>query len=163
MNESESTEAILPRQRALAMLRASWLFRRDTPLQNAREVIGWREARRIPYNLIVGCAGIVTCIAIVMLSIAASVLFGSEVEWPNPPIFAILGVIFYAVSANLCYTGGWITELILRKIAPHESDRVASLSFRLGLILSLLLTLSPAILIGSFGFFKLIHRLTHRG
>jgi hypothetical protein len=58
--------------------------------------------------------------------------------------------------------GGWLAELFLRKIAPRDSDRIAGLSFLLGLILSLLLTLSPAIWIGSMGFFKLIGRLVDR-
>jgi hypothetical protein len=80
----------LAAQSVLGRLRSSWLFRREVPLQNAREVIGWWEARRLPYNLIVCIAGVVSCIAVGIFAVAAFVLFKSDDIWPNPPLFALV-------------------------------------------------------------------------
>ena len=38
------------------------MWRRDQEIGGARDVIGWWEARRVPFNLIVGSAGILSCI-----------------------------------------------------------------------------------------------------
>lgn len=143
----------------LAMLKASAFFRRDSPVKNAREAIGWWEARRIPFNLIVGSAGIITCIIVGVVGIGAEVLFNSEFGLPNPPGFALIGIFIYGILANVCFTGGWIAELVMRKVWPQEADRFATLSLSLGVIFSVLLTLAPAIVVGAGGVFKLLRHL----
>ena len=50
----------------------------------------------------------------------------------------------------------------LADLWPSEADHHATTSFLLGLALSVLLTLTPRILVGSVGIFKLIARLIHR-
>jgi hypothetical protein len=144
----------------IKQIKGWWLFQRDPPLTNAREIIGWWEARRIPYNLIVGCAGMLTCLALLVIAAASFELFHSDFGLPDPPGFAIFGVILYGIGANVCYTGGWITELILCRVFPGEYNRWAALSFFLGLLFSVLLTLLPAILISAVGFFRLLARLS---
>src|SRR5215472_2059949 len=47
---------------AFGQLRTPGLCQRDVPITTARDAIGWWEARRVPFNLIVGSAGIFTCI-----------------------------------------------------------------------------------------------------
>ena len=135
------------------------LFRRDTPITGARAVIGWWEARRIPYNLIVGCAGILTCIVIAIVGMGSNFFFNSDFGLPDPPLFAILGAIIYGILANFCFTGGWLTELIVQRAWPEEANRFATTCFSLGLILSVLLTLTPAILVGTVGVFKLVSHI----
>jgi hypothetical protein len=73
-----------------------------------------------------------------------------------PPLLAILGILIYGVMADVCFTGGWLAELVVRKISPREADRFAASSFSYGLAFSLLLTLSPAIIIGAVGIFGLL-------
>jgi hypothetical protein len=80
-------------------------------------------------------------------------------EFPAPEGLTLIAVIFYAVIANLCFTGGWIAELAIRKTWPEEADRFATLSFSLGLVFSVLLTLIPAILVGVAGIFGLFAHL----
>src|SRR6267143_2542528 len=63
---------------------------------------------------------------------------------------------FYGILANVCFTGGWVAELIVQRKWPEEANRFATTSFSLGLILSVLLTLTPAILVGVAGIFKLV-------
>src|SRR5207253_2780038 len=122
---------------------------------------GWWELRRIPYNLIVGCVGIVTCVFIATAALASEIVFGKEFGLPDPPIFAVLGVLLYAIAANLCYTGGWIAELLVRKLWPDGTDRFAVWIFSLGVIFSILVTLSPSVLIGVSGVFQLWHHFHH--
>ena len=133
------------------------MCRRDTPINSARDAIGWWEARRIPFNLIVGSAGILTCTFVGVVGLGSEVLFDSEFGLPNPPLFALIGIIIYGLLANLSFSGGWLAELVIRKIWPTEADRFATISFSLGVIFSVLLTLAPAALVGAVGIFKLLN------
>jgi hypothetical protein len=154
----ERTERI----RQFAVLRVWVLCRRDIPVNSVRDAIGWWEARRIAFNLIVGTAGILSCIVVGIVGLGSELLFNSEFGIPNPPGLALIGVIIYGILANLCFTGGWVVELVIRRIWPQEADRFATMSFSLGLIFSILLTLSPAVLVGTAGIFKLLNHFRGR-
>ena len=143
----------------LTRLRASNLCRRDYPITSAREAIGWWEARRIPFNLIVGSTGIISCIAVSIVGLGSYFLFDSDFGLPGSPGLALFGILIYGILANLCFTGGWLAELIVRKIWPNEADRFSTLSLSLGLIFSILLTLAPGIVIGAGGIFGLVGHL----
>jgi hypothetical protein len=125
-------------------------------------VIGWWESRRIPFNLIVGSAGILTCIVVGVVGLGAEILFNSEFGLPNPPGFAVVGIILYGIMANICFTCGWIVELVVREFWPSEADRFATLTFSLGLVFSVLLTLAPAVVVGAGGLFGLMRHLRTR-
>ena len=81
---------------------------------------------------------------------------------PGSPLFAVIGIVLYGIMANVCFTGGWITELFLRRFSPREADRFATTSFFCGVIFSVLLTLAPAVLVGAIGAFRLVHHLIAR-
>ena len=70
-----------------------------------------------------------------------------------------MGILIYAVLANVFFTGGWIAELSVRKIWPNQTERFAAWSFSLGLIFSVLLTLAPGIVVGIGGLFGLVGHL----
>lgn len=145
---------------AFSRLKPSALFRRDTPAQTARDVIGWWESRRIPFNLIVGSAGLLTCISVGVVGLGSEILFNSEFGLP-PPFLAVAGVLIYGIMANVFFTGGWVAEIALRRLWPAEADRFATTSFAFGLIFSVLLTLAPGALVAAGGLFKLIGHI-HR-
>ena len=136
-------------------LGSSSLCRRDIPVNSAREAIGWWETRRIPFNLIVGIAGIISTVVVCIVGPGSYFLFDGDFAIP-PPLFAGLGVLLYGIAANVFFTGGWLSELIVRKIWPIEADRFATLSFSLGLIFSVALTLTPAFVFGAAGIFGLV-------
>jgi hypothetical protein len=140
-------------------LKSSSLCRRDAPLGGAWETIGWWETRRIPYNLIVACAGILSGIVIGVVAAGSYFLFNSDFGVPGPPFFELTAVLIYAVLANVFYTGGWVVELIVRKFWPTETERFATLSFSIGLVFSVLLTLAPGLVVGVGGVFGLIGHL----
>ncbi len=148
----------MPR-RLFGLLRTSSLCRRDSAVRDARATISWWEARRIPFNLIVGSAGILTCIVVGVVGLGAEILFNSEFGMPNPPGFALIGIILYGIAANICFTGGWVVELFVREFWPSEADRFATWSFSTGLVFSVLLTLAPAVVIGASGLFGLLRHL----
>lgn len=120
----------------------------------------WWESRRIPYNLIVGTAGLCTCVAVFALALIAQIFFHSDFGVPDPPIFGVIVVILYGIMANVCYTCGWIAELTLRHLSPSEAGMFAENTFFWGLVFSVVLTLSPAVVIGIAGFLKFLHRMT---
>ena len=131
------------------------LFHRDAPITSTRAIIGWWEARRVPYNMILGGTGIFTCIVITVVAMGSYFLFDSDFGLSGSPFLAMFGIIIYGILANVCFTGGWLTELIVRRVWPQEADRFATTSFSLGLLFSVLLTLAPAILVGVGGLFGL--------
>ncbi|MGB7309533.1 MAG: hypothetical protein WBC67_10765 [Candidatus Acidiferrales bacterium] len=147
------------RRSVFARLKSSVLCSRDVPLTNAWDVIGWWESRRVSFNLIVGSAGVFSCIVVGVVAMGASILFDSDFGLPDPPGFALVGILLYGIMANICFTGGWLSELFVRRLWPREAHRFATLSFSLGLIFSVLLTLTPAIVIGAGGIFGLVKHL----
>jgi len=74
-------------------------------------------------------------------------------------MFGLIAIFIYGIMANICYTGGWVAELVGRKFWPREADKVATLSFTIGLAFSVLLTLTPGILIGGAAIFGLLKHL----
>lgn len=134
-------------------MRSSRLGRRENPASSAWQAIGWWEARRIPFNIIVGAAGAVSGIALLAMGLVGELLFNVPFGLPDPPIFAVVAVVFYAAAANVCFTGGWVAELIVRRTWPNESDGFATLSFTLGLGFAVVVTLLPPVIIGGLAVF----------
>jgi Na+/glutamate symporter len=122
------------------------LFSRREEVAGAFDIIKWWELRRIPYNIAVGAAGIITLIIVVAVAAITSEKFDEPLGLPDPPIIAVFAVIGYAICANVCFTGGWLVEVLVRKIWRERAGAFAQISFALGLTLSILLTLAPAAL-----------------
>jgi hypothetical protein len=131
-------------------------FSRNKPPQSTWQVIAWWEARRVPYNLLVGSMGAVSTAMCLITAIVCEHYLGEPIGFPDPPFLAILAVIIYAVMANVCYTGGWVTELIVDKVWPKEEKSFGKISFALGLVFSMLLTLLPGVLIVVVGAIRLL-------
>ena len=55
-------------------------------------------------------------------------------------------MIAYGVGANICYTGGWISEVMVRKIWQERTGAFGPIAFTLGIVFSFLITLAPAAL-----------------
>lgn len=62
------------------------------------------------------------------------------------PLLGVFGVLLYGILANVCYTAGWICELLMRKInGIKRSTSLGLKAFRIGLAFSIFITLVPAI------------------
>jgi hypothetical protein len=105
------------------------------------------EARRIPFNLIVGVAGILTSVCILVTALISEHLTNEPIGMPDPPVLALVGAVLFVLGANACYTGGWIGELIVRRAWPDQSELFGTLMFTLGLVFAVVVTLSPTVVI----------------
>ena len=100
-------------------------------------IILWWELRRIAFNAIVGIVGIIS--VIVFLTLASQRPKQFE-EGPEP--FAIL---IFGFGANLCYTGGWMAELVARSLWRERAAFFGPMMFSLGLLFSVTLCFLPPI------------------
>ena len=124
-----------------------WLTTRPTGALPYGAVVLWWEARRVPYNAIVGVTGLISSAVMVAVAFTCESRGGAPIGLPDPPAFAIVAVLLYGVLANLCYTGGWITEVVVAKVWAVDTSRFGPIAFTLGTVFSVLLTLAPAALI----------------
>ena len=109
-----------------------------TPLYFPRSYWGvfrWWESRRLFYNLSVGAAGVVTLAAGFALSALPPHMMNAFPPWPLVAIYALL--------ANVAYTLGAPTDLILRRFIGARGAAVGQALFRYGFAFSIGLTLLP--------------------
>lgn len=123
------------------------LFKRTAEYETSWQIIAWWEARRVPYNLIVGVTGIFTSMSCLAAAAVGEKYLRVPIGLPDPPIFAIFSVIAYGVMANICYTGGWIAELIANKVWQDQAQRFGPITFTFGILFSIMLTLLPGVLV----------------
>lgn len=122
-------------------------FSRLQPAVGAGHVIRWWEKRRPFYNVAVGCTGLMTCFLLIICAVISDSVVGEAIGMPDGPLLGVFAIVFYAILANICYTGGWVTELLVRATGrADDAAKVGMTAFRLGVTLSIVLTLSPAVL-----------------
>ena len=120
------------------------------PRRTAGAVILWWESRRLPFNLIVGAAGCAT-IALTTLLLALPGNFPGP-----PPLFLLAGSLVYGFLANVCYSLGPLTELLMYRLWGPDAPRAGPVLFRQGLIFSVGLTLFPVVLVGLLSVVRLL-------
>jgi hypothetical protein len=98
------------------------------------EILLWWELRRIPFNMIVGTAGI--------LSLALFGLFDSLP--PVSPDFQDadigLSVLVFGLLANVCYFFGWLCELITKSHFERRNKPPGPILLGIGLLFWVALT-----------------------
>ena len=117
----------------------SWLFAPPPEPRSAWSIIRWWEARRVPYNLIVGTVGLLSFVAFLAL-----VGYCGHLE-PGEDAFELLELFIAPIAINLCYTAGWVTEISLWR-AQTWGRPLGPRLLRLGLAFSLIVVMLPAIL-----------------
>ena len=104
---------------------------RRTPLS----LLAWWESRRLPYNLVVGGAGVVSLAAVTLFSALPPRGLDLGPLWR--------GVIVYGVLANVGYSLGWLSELAMRTLWGDDAPYAGPALWRQGLAFSIGLTLLP--------------------
>jgi hypothetical protein len=95
-------------------------------------------------------------------AIISEQIVGEAIGLPGSPLFAIFGILLYAILANLFYTFGWICELLARTTATEEKSAAIGINaFRSGVTFSILLTLSPAVVCWVAFALAILHGQTH--
>jgi hypothetical protein len=86
---------------------------------------GWWEKRRWIYNIVVGFTGVFFMFLMPMVT-----------------SFDIIGIVIYGLLANLCYSLGFLIEVVARYYFKNESDFMdrRKLMFGAGLVISVLAT-----------------------
>jgi hypothetical protein len=111
-------------------------------MSNPRDVVIWWELRRIPYNLTLLVVGLGSLFAIEAIG-SRMVHVGEDFVEPLALLFA---VVVYAIGANVCYTLGWITELLWSAGDFSKTEGARPKVFRMGFLFSIGLTGLPALL-----------------
>jgi magnesium-transporting ATPase (P-type) len=134
----------------------SWrLFSRRAEVARFRDILKWWELRRVPYNAIVGTAGVITCAVILAVAGIGSQKFNEPLGLPSP-FFAVMQVLLFGIAANVCFTGGWIVEWLVRRIWRERTGAFGEISFFLGVVFSILLALLPSVVFIGLLIFRLL-------
>lgn len=119
----------------------------DDEERSTGSIILWWEARRALYNLMVGSAGIISTLAILATAHQNPFYYVQYFLYP---------VLFYAVAANVCFTGGWVAELTSKKIWGEKAQYFGPIALGLGTAFSVIITLFPAMIMAMIFFLHLI-------
>ena len=115
-----------------------FLFPAPAP-RRAGAIVRWWEARRLPYNMMVGAAGLASLAVVELVSLLP--WMGGAPAWiPWQPVVA------FGVLANLCYLLGPALEIVLTRLWGYTVLPVGPALFRMGLTFSVGLALFPALL-----------------
>lgn len=128
------------------MIPRSAIFERDLLQDDSGSVIEWWERRRPWFNVVVGCAGIITSVLMVLCGFLSEPLVGEAIGLPDPVFAGFFGVVAYAIAANICYTAGWVTELMISRSQKRSATALGLKAFRYGLRFSVVVTFLPALL-----------------
>ena len=117
----------------------SWPARSDW-----QSVVLWWEVRRIPYNVVVGLVGTFSLVATFFLIVASDALEPGEAAIDPLGLFLLplLGGIFF----NVCYTAGWVFEVLVRSASGADNRFLGPILLTGGLLLSLGIVMVPAVL-----------------
>lgn len=141
----------------LQKIRTLPLFQRAEHLEKPWQIILWWEKRRIPFNLIVGATGFLVCALLFGIAVFSENKFGEPIGLPDPPLFGVIAIFLYGIAANVCFTGGWLAELIAKGIWKNRSEHLGEITFVLGLFFSVALTLVPVIVCSIVVAWKLLN------
>jgi hypothetical protein len=119
---------------------AAWLFSNPKDPVSPNGVFAWWEARRLPFNLIVGTYGIL-CLAVFFAAITTSGRLQPGEDAVEP-----LALLAAPNVVNVLYTLGWMVEVTTRSLEPGLSPRFGPRLLKLGLALGLFSGTVPAAL-----------------
>jgi hypothetical protein len=102
--------------------------------------IFWWEKRRFYFNALLLVAGIVS-IGVLELVGGRLVQPGEDIE---EPLGLVIGAIAFGVGANICYSLGWITELLWSWGDVSKTEALRPRIFSIGVWFSVALTFLPA-------------------
>lgn len=107
------------------------------------DAIVWWERRRIAFNVVLLFVGAFTLFVIQIIA-AILVRFGADIVKPaGIPSF----ILEYLLAANVCYTLGWVSELLWSDGDTSRTELMRPAVYRWGLVFSVTVTLLPAVFV----------------
>ena len=119
------------------------LFTVNTEPRPWHKVLLWWELRRVIYNVFLVLSGILSLFIL-------SLIIQDLGSFFSPPLFLFIGIIAFVVVANICYTAGWIFQLITIKSNNKFINKIKPKLFVIGLLFSFVIVLMPCIIAGSY-------------
>ena len=117
----------------------TWFFSRPSEPLSRLGIIAWWEIRRVPYNLIVGVIGAISLLLFFLfISLAHELKPGEDAVEP-------MALFVAPVAVNICYTGGWIAELLLSAVRRKGSALAGPVLLKLGVGFSIVILLVPSV------------------
>ncbi len=129
----------------------TWLFSIPPGKRSFLSVIGWWEARRIPYNLIVGTVA-VGSLGVFFVSISTS----GRLQ-PGEDAIEPLALIAAPFIINVLYTTGWLLEVVVNLLSPRGSGASGLRLFKVGLGFSIAVVSIPGLFWGGYRALQLLH------
>jgi hypothetical protein len=132
-----------------------WSYITGVQLGRVRRRRNFPVSTQAPFGPITSLvyAGIASAIVMLITGFVTEHVIGEAIGVPGSPFFAIVAVIVYGSMANICFTGGWILELLSRRIWGTRAEAFGEIAFTWGTLCSVLLTLVPAaitVVVGAF-------------
>jgi len=121
-----------------------WMFSVREGERSVIDIVLWWELRRIPYNIIVGIAGLFS------LSLFYFFISRTNVLKPGEDAVEPIALLATPVVMNICYTAGWVVEGFLDKASSDEEDVLGPKLLRSGLKLSLIVVFIPSLFWGAY-------------
>jgi hypothetical protein len=110
-----------------------WSMATPRPTWRWTTVIAWWELRRLVLN---AALGVSYAMSILALGIVATLY--DDNYFPEP-IAVVVWAVLLGFFCNVCYTAGWIVELLLMWHWPRVAARLAPISFGVGCAVLLLI------------------------
>ena len=120
----------------------TWFFRAPTTLGSPLAIIKWWEARRVPYNILIGVYGVIS------LTLFYFFIQSSGKLEPGEDAVEPIAFIAAPIAINLAYTAGWFVELILRYVFAVRSTKTGPCLLKAGVIFSLVVASLPTVVWG---------------
>lgn len=114
------------------------LFETPTARRSGWQVVVWWEKRRPAYNVILVTSGM-------LWFVGFALVVKGWFDFLAPPFFWPLQLALFLMVANICYSGGWIVELLSRSGMRDPPKRFGPVALKAGLIFSILVTGTPTI------------------
>lgn len=117
----------------------AWFFSRPLKPLSWLGIVAWWEIRRVPYNLIVGAIGIISLfLFFVFISLSHELKPGEDAIEP-------MALFMAPIAVNICFTSGWIVELLLNAVRSKGSSPVGPILLKLGVVFSVVIALVPSV------------------
>jgi hypothetical protein len=129
-----------------------WMTSRPGDDRSLLSAVAWWERRRLSYNLFLAVVGIPSLLLFYLAVGAAHSLA------PGEDAIEPIALMAAPIGANLAYTAGWVVEGAL--LAQDPTRPLGPRLMRAGLLFSLAVLFSPAILWTIIGLAGLVSRLS---
>src|SRR5215208_5734233 len=106
---------------------AAVLFPEPALRRHPLAILRWWEAKRLTYNAVVGASGLLSLVVLHLTLFRPADLL-SPMPWA--------GALAFGIAANICYSSGWVVELLLQRWLDREVYGLGPALFRHGLIFS---------------------------